>query len=284
MIRSARPAPALRHLIRYYFQVVRDRSERAFMQPVPARSPQILEFMLGTRYRVHRHEHGLAEPAAPIALVGAQTFRRVDLELHGDVDAFTVAFEPGGFSALFSVPAVELTDADFDGVSVIGHRVQDLYARLGDSSSFSARVCVADDYFAANCSVPQALSSTAQIATQVIRRNGCARVEELAHSGGVSLRQFERRFRYEIGIAPKLYARIVRFEAALRYKASVPTMPWTDIAHVLGYHDQMHMVHDFNGLSGDSPSAICARLDMFVMPEVQSVERSEGRAGASRSV
>jgi hypothetical protein len=52
-------------------------------------------------------------------------------------------------------------------------------------------------------------------------------------------RQFERRFRYEIGIPPKLYARIVRFEAALRRKAAAPATQWTDIAHILGYHDQM---------------------------------------------
>jgi len=73
-----------------------------------------------------------------------------------------------------------------------------------------------------------------------------------------------------IGIPPKLYARIVRFEAALRRKAAVPESRWTDIAHSLGYHDQMHMVHDFNRLSGDSPTAIGGQLDMFVQPEVDS--------------
>jgi AraC-like DNA-binding protein len=47
-------------------------------------------------------------------------------------------------------------------------------------------------------------------------------------------------------------------------------MQWTDVAHNLGYHDQMHMVHDFNRLSGDSPTAICGQLDMFVQPELRS--------------
>ena len=87
------------------------------------------------------------------------------------------------------------------------------------------------------------------------------------------IRQFERRFRYEIGIPPKLYARIARFEAALRRKAAAPAMQWTDIAHALGYHDQMHMVHDFKRLSGDSPTAICGQLDMFVHPELVSAGR-----------
>ncbi len=93
-------------------------------------------------------------------------------------------------------------------------------------------------------------------------------MSDLARTAELSIRQFERRFRHEIGVAPKLYARIVRFEAALRFKAGAPQMPWTDIAHDLGYYDQMHMIHDFNRLSGDNPSDICGRLDMFVHPEL----------------
>ena len=95
-------------------------------------------------------------------------------------------------------------------------------------------------------------------------------MSDLVNAIGLSVRQFERRFRYEIGIPPKLYARIVRFETALRSKAAAPATQWTDIAHALGYHDQMHMVHDFNSLSGDSPTAVSGRLDMFVQPELLS--------------
>jgi len=52
---------------------------------------------------------------------------------------------------------------------------------------------------------------------------------------------------------PKLCARIARFEAALALKAMNSSMQWTTIAHGLGYHDQMHMVHDFHHLSGAVP-------------------------------
>jgi AraC-like DNA-binding protein len=57
-----------------------------------------------------------------------------------------------------------------------------------------------------------------------------------------------------------------RLRASL--KAAQPTTPWTQIAHTLGYFDQMHMVHDFNRLSGESPGLIFGQLDMFVKPEV----------------
>ena len=65
---------------------------------------------------------------------------------------------------------------------------------------------------------------------------------------------------------PKLYARVTRFEAALEFKTRAPDLKWTDIAHDLGYHDQMHMVHDFRQLADSTPSDLLPYLDLLVPP------------------
>jgi AraC-like DNA-binding protein len=273
VIISSQPAPALRDLIRYYYQVGTHLVGRTAMQPVPARSPQAIEFTFGAPYEVRRLDRGLIRNAYSTALIGAQTFRRVELVMQGRIDAFTIVFQPGGVFRLFSVPAEELTNNDFDGEAVLGRRFGELERRLGDVSSFCDRVRVADEYLCGRRPAFDSIGPVAHTASQVLLSAGCVRVSDLAYAVGLGIRQFERRFRYEIGIPPKLYARIVRFEAALRRKAAAPEMQWTDIAHDLGYHDQMHMVHDFNRLSGDSPTAICGQLDMFVQPELRSAGR-----------
>ena len=270
MIRSSQPAPALRNLIRYYYQVEAHLPGRTAMQPVPARSPQSIEFTFGAPYEVRRLDQGVSRNAYPVALIGAQTFRRVELVMQGRVDAFTIVLQPGGLFRLFSVPAEVLTNNDFDGEAVLGRSFGELERRLGDVSSFSDRVHVADQYLSARRAAFDGIDAIAHSASQVLLSAGCVPVSELASAAGLGIRQFERRFRHEIGITPKLYARIVRFEAALRRKAAAPTTQWTDIAQDLGYHDQMHMVHDFNRLSGASPTVICGQLDMFVHPELRS--------------
>ena len=189
--------------------------------------------------------------------------------MQGRIDAFTIVFQPGGIFRLFSVPAEKLTNNDFEGEAVLGRRFGELERRLGDVSSFFDRVRVADEYLCGRRRRIDSVGAVAHAASKVIFTAGCARVSDLAYTAGLGIRQFERRFRHEIGIPPKLYARIVRFEAALRSKAAAPATQWTDIAHTLGYHDQMHMMHDFNRLSGDSPTAICGQLDMFVHPELR---------------
>jgi len=272
---SCRPVPALRHLIRYYYQVETHLAGRAAVQPVPARSPQAIEFTFGAPYEIRRLDRDGARKAYPIALIGSQTFRRVELLMHGNIDAFTIVFQPGGLSTLFSVPAEELTNNDFEGEAVLGRGLGELLRQLGDVSSFADRALVADAYLCAKHHARDSISGISNAATRVLSSSGCVRVSDLAHHAGLGIRQFERRFRYEIGVAPKLYARIVRFEAALRRKAAAPAMRWTDIAHALGYHDQMHMVRDFNRLSGDSPTTICGQLDMFVRPELASGGRHD---------
>jgi AraC-like DNA-binding protein len=270
VIRSARPAPALRHFIRYYYQVDADLDGRTVLQPVPARSPQAIEFTFGTPYTVHRLDRRSVEQAHSIALIGAQTFRRVDLVLHGRVDAFTIVFQPAGLFMLFSLPGEVLTNDHFEGESALGRRLGELERQLGDVTSFGNRVRIADEYLCLKRPVRDAGVDMARAGAEILSRSGCVRVSDVARRAGIGIRQLERRFRYEIGISPKLYARIARFEAALRRKAAAPQTTWTDIAHVLGYHDQMHMMHDFGRLSGESPTAIDGQLDMFVQPEVVS--------------
>lgn len=270
MITCSAPATALRDLVRYYYQVESRLASGAALQPVPARSPEAIEFMFGTPYEVHRLDRGGVENAHPVALIGVQTFRRVELVMRGHVDAFTIVFQPGGVFRLFGVPGEVLTNDHFDGEATLGRGLGELLQRLGAKTSFADRIAVADDYLRARATRLAPASSVALAAMHVLANGGRGPLSVLAHGTGLGLRQFERLFRLQIGMPPKLYARIVRFEAALRRKAASPALRWTDVAHVLGYHDQMHMVHDFNQLSGGSPTAIGRQLDMFVQPEVVS--------------
>jgi AraC-like DNA-binding protein len=238
-----------------------------------ARSPQIIEFMFGTPYRVNHLDGRDIDDVFPIAVVGARTSRNCELLLQGRVDAFTITFQPGGLAALFSIPAIELTDRDFDGTTVLDSGISELYSRLAGVCTFTDRVRVADDYLMTRSAAVNPISNTAKAAVHVMHNNGCVRVEDLARAAGLGARQLERRFRHEIGMGPKMYCRVIRFEAALKLKAVSPSMRWTQIAHALGYHDQMHMVHDFKRLAGVNPTGICDQLDMFVRPEVICAER-----------
>jgi len=104
-------------------------------------------------------------------------------------------------------------------------------------------------------------------ATTMILSGGRVDIPALAGRAGLSMRQFARKFIRKVGVRPKLFARIARFEAALENKARFPARSWTHIAHEFGYYDHMHMVHDFGELAGGAPGDILTRLEaVFVEP------------------
>jgi len=110
-------------------------------------------------------------------------------------------------------------------------------------------------------------------------------ITAVADRAGLSMRQFERRFIERVGLRPKLFARIARFEAALDGKARFAAKSWTDVAHQFGYYDQMHMVHDFAEFTGESPTGTLAHLETVFgerLMKVRSAENSESTDGSSR--
>ena len=63
-----------------------------------------------------------------------------------------------------------------------------------------------------------------------------------------------------MGITPKRFARVARFQNALDARVRMPGRSWLDIAVNAGYHDQMHLIHDFEALSGFTPTLMLTKL------------------------
>lgn len=266
MVRAQPPATRLQPFVRYYVHT-EARPTNVFLQPVPARTPQILEFTFGDPFDVRFADTPRHEAAHPIAVIGAQTYRRVSLAMYGHVETVVVVFQPGGFSGLFGIPADVLTDQHFDGRAVFGSSIDGLRERLGETISFTTRTRILDAHLLGILSrrTRQTGKDAVTVAArQLLNGRGGSRIADLAARSGLSVRQFERRFVAQIGMSPKLYRRVARFEAALKSKSRSPHLRWTDIAHALGYYDQMHMVHDFRQLGNSRPSNATLEFDLFV--------------------
>ena len=63
-----------------------------------------------------------------------------------------------------------------------------------------------------------------------------------------------------VGLSAKLFAKITRFQMALDAKLRRPDRLWISIARGFGYHDQMHMLHDFQHLGGATPSCLSFQI------------------------
>ena len=75
-----------------------------------------------------------------------------------------------------------------------------------------------------------------------------------ASGTGLSARQFERRFGAQVGLSPKAFLRVVRFQEVLRAVGAGSTTDWARLAVELGFYDQPHFVNDFKAFTGYTPT------------------------------
>jgi AraC-like DNA-binding protein len=75
---------------------------------------------------------------------------------------------------------------------------------------------------------------------------------------GLSRRRLAQLFREQVGLTPKLFCRLHRFQGVLRQIALGAPVDWADLALAGGYCDQAHVGHEFREFSGMSPSAYLA--------------------------
>jgi AraC-like DNA-binding protein len=159
------------------------------------------------------------------------------------------------------LPGIVIVNKHYEADMMLGPALAHLRLQRGEAQSFLQRVQIADVFLATLIPHLDAACSVDAVVGEIVSKQGCVGLPELASHAGLGLRQFERRFADVLGISPKLYARIVRFEAAVRKRTVSSCVSWTAIAHELGYHDQMHMIHDFQLLSGESPTSLAPHLE-----------------------
>jgi AraC-like DNA-binding protein len=252
-LNCALPSPALRPFVRTYAERVFE-NEQAIWAPIPARLEQLIhfEFRDPVTALFNDGQFGLNRSN----IIGPQTRGAAKELLSGTLHSFAMFFQPAGLSKLFGCPMKYLPNRAFDAGSVLGHWIEQLRSRLAELPSFLQRVRLVEQTLMRYVGTPRQDDRMLDTADRILAARGDISIPDTAAEYGISVRHFERRFGGVIGICPKLCARIARFQSALDEKIAHPERTWLAIAHGLHFHDQMHMIHDFRTLAGDSPERV----------------------------
>ncbi len=269
-LRCQPASPDLQPFVRAYAQREVFDLTGPVSEPMPARLEQTLEFQFGEHFEIANATR--RDYTRPVTLVGSYTEGGFAIALKNKIISFGIFFQPIGLSRLFGIPPVEFSNRAFDALDVLPNRIRLLQNQLADHPSFPARVAVVEQFLRGLVSRGSAPRDDLgfDAAARIFQANGAVRMRELAAHYGLSVRQFERRVTQTVGIAPKIYARVARFQTALDAKLLAPHRPWLSVAHDLGYHDQMHMVHDFHELAGAAPNQVLATIRDARPPAMQN--------------
>jgi AraC-like DNA-binding protein len=145
--------------------------------------------------------------------------------------------------------------------------------QLADAPTWESRLDLLDGAFAA-FDLPTLAPQVRWLRRQLVASQGQARVEPLMDETGWSRRHVTERFRRQLGITPKAYARLLRFQHATGLiMEDRPGRSLADVAMAAGYYDQSHLTRDFAALAGMTPRTYAA--DAEAVPEVRFVQDFE---------
>jgi AraC-like DNA-binding protein len=164
-----------------------------------------------------------------------------------------VEFHPTGFFKLFGTPMTLFADRSEEATSVFGKPFCELNERIFNARNFEEMASILNQYLLKQLSKINVkyLPFDTQLQAKNIHHFS---VDQLASNSCLSTRQFERKFLDSVGVSPKIYLRVVRFNHALILKKNFPSKKWIDITYEMGYFDQMHFLKDFKQFTGIPPS------------------------------
>ncbi|WP_439405317.1 helix-turn-helix domain-containing protein [Bradyrhizobium sp. DASA03076] len=264
-IKRALPRPQLRGVVRSFEERRAELGSAVLSWPVPARPHQILNIHLADPYRV-RIDGGPANVTPEVSLVGPQTYRRAHVYLTGVVHVFNILLQPTGLNRLVGIDMKCLVNQDPAASDALGQIAIALGDMVRAAEDFRGRVAAAERWLGMLLDKREPDGAIEHASRLLLAARGDVRIEELVGKSGLSASQFQRRFAAQVGVAPKLFARTVRFDRALIARRRAPCKPWTEIIHELGYFDQAHFIRECRAFAGLPPRSLSGDWNNIFFP------------------
>lgn len=190
----------------------------------------------------------------PRSFVVGELTRFLLLRPTGHVLVMGVRFRPGGAYRFLPFSLSDFTDCTVSTGDVWGSMGNHLEEAVLEARNNMQRQQLVEEFLLRQLVATNSRPRFEAAVKAIIRSRGQTRINEVAAGIGWTSRQLEREFRVGVGISPKAFARIMRFQNLLRLVGEGVLREWTSLALEGGYADQPHMVREFREFAGHTPA------------------------------
>lgn len=166
-----------------------------------------------------------------------------------------VRFTPGGAWPFFTIPMNELTNQVVPLSSLVGNLITDARDQILQGRSLDEKLQRTEDFFRSRFRGPLNGTGTVQEGIRRLSHPGLRpKVRELADDLGISQKHLIALFHDHVGLTPKQFARVSRFQQAITLMGLRGTVELQSVIHQCGYYDQAHFNHEFKEMTTMTPS------------------------------
>jgi AraC-like DNA-binding protein len=166
-----------------------------------------------------------------------------------------IHFRPGGVAPFLALPAGELTDEVVEANDVWGVEADNLHDAILEQPTADAKFRVLEQFLLRTLRRRAKRCEAVDYAVRAFMANPHEiRIRAIVAQLGISHKQFISRFRDQVGLTPKRFCRVLRFQRVLSEIEERKAVEWADVASAGGYYDQAHFINDFHAFTGLNPS------------------------------
>jgi AraC-like DNA-binding protein len=171
-----------------------------------------------------------------------------------DSEMFIINFHKGKAYPFVEMPMHELTDYVVDGELVMSGEILNMREALLGQPSIAEKFQCAEHYlfkaFKSKLTINPFINYSVNM---ILRSPQQLSINHLAEKVGFSQKHFIKIFKAHVGVTPKAFLKITRFQKAIQQIETQTLTNWTNVALESGYYDQAHFINDFKEFSGFTP-------------------------------
>jgi AraC-like DNA-binding protein len=165
-----------------------------------------------------------------------------------------IMFKKGMAAPFFPFPMSEISDSVIDADLIWGPEFGDLRERLLSTKDIGSRFQMVEDFLLSKFLTRLDLNPCVQYAIgEMSSRPDRLSIACMNAKIGYSQKHFAGMFRRQVGLTPKAYLKIMRFQKAIQTIDAAVEIDWATIAFECGFYDQAHFINDFRHFSGFTP-------------------------------
>lgn len=169
-------------------------------------------------------------------------------------EMMVISFKKGKAASFFPFPMEEIADSVVDADLVWGVDFGLLRERLLETKDIDARFRIVEDFLLGQFQSQMNIDPCVSFAiSEMTERPDAVNIARMNGKIGYSQKHFTQMFRRQVGVTPKSFLKIMRFQKAVRTIDEKPDLDWGRIALECGFYDQSHFINDFKHFSGFTP-------------------------------
>lgn len=207
-------------------------------------------------YTRHTYDNETLKPNASYTKAWMSGMHKnfLSISAHKDSEMFVVQFKAGGAYPFINCWLEELNDSVVPAEQIFGNEVLELQQQLKQNTAPKDKFALVENWLNKKYNEQKQVPGELVKVLRQLQTEPVSNLQNIIKEFPNTQKHLIDLFKKHVGLTPKYYQRILRFNDILQRIQNMEKIAWADITYTCGYSDQSHFIKEFKHFSGFNPS------------------------------